>query len=225
MLHLFDPLRMQHGQHILVHPATEHRLDGTGIADGPQVQVDEEKREDRHKTQGVQRVHPAHQPGRKRRRKPHDQSRENHDHAEDRHDQEKSLLAGIVFPGLRNMLHMPQVTPRGFDPIQILRKNEHARFFPPHPDRQDQRYGKNEPRKVVNEFQTLEPAEQIADKVEGLEHHPQSRNAQKQTGDGHRPVDDPFIAVGDLYVSLFHGYSPPFCSCPSSCGVFGPWMM
>ena len=62
MLHLFDPFRMQHSSKpaLSIQPVIIASTD-SGITDGPQVQVNEEEREDHHKAQGMQRIHPAHQ--------------------------------------------------------------------------------------------------------------------------------------------------------------------
>ena len=47
-------------------------------------------------------------------------------------------LAGIVFARLGYFIHVPQITACRQTPVQIFRKYKNARFFPPHPDDQNQ---------------------------------------------------------------------------------------
>jgi len=172
------------------HVARYNGGERAGDADGPQVEVDKEEGEDHQEPQRVEEIHDPHRPGGEVQGEPHDEPADNHDDAETGDCKEEGLLSGVVLPGLRGILHMPEIAARALDPLQIVGEMEYPRLLPPDQDGEEEGRDKDQPGEVVNKFQVLEPAHGDRQEVEGMEHHPQSRNHQDDAGAGQAPVND-----------------------------------
>ncbi len=105
-------------------------------------------------------------------------------------------------------LSTAQVTAGNLDPVQIFGKGKHARFLPPHPDRKIQGHTEKQPRKIVNILQRPQPAHHVSDKIEGVEHHPQPGDAQKEAGKRQAPVNDALKRIRCFDHPFFHIDSP-----------------
>ena len=173
LFHFLEPLGVLLLQPGPAHPARQHRIQRSRGTNRPQVQMDEEEGKDHHKPQGVEDIHQPHDHRGKAQGEPHHQSREEHDGPKSRHGQKEHLLARIVLTSFGNLIHMPKIAAGAPDPFQIFGHGKNPRLFPPHADGEVQGHAEEDACEVMNVFQGLEASHHVADKIQGLIHHPQ----------------------------------------------------